>query len=234
MKLDLKSLYKQKIVPSLIEEFGYKNIEQVPKLVKISVNRGVGEASKNSKELDSSLEELTLIVGQAPTINKASKSVAGFKIRDGMPIGTSVTLRKEQMYNFLTKLIHIVLPRIRDFRGINPNGFDGRGNYNLGLKEQLKYRGKKDAGKTCTMTVSVAPEPRLVSVCLGFGSSFWSKSSAQLGSLSFSKSSYLKNSANTSFLKNFEKQHWQSTVLMGKFQFFLSTMAPEDHFQPKD
>ena len=139
MKLDLKSLYKQKIVPSLIEEFGYKNIEQVPKLVKISVNRGVGEASKNSKELDSSLEELTLIVGQAPTINKASKSVAGFKIRDGMPIGTSVTLRKEQMYNFLTKLIHIVLPRIRDFRGINPNGFDGRGNYNLGLKEQLIF-----------------------------------------------------------------------------------------------
>ena len=139
MKLDLKSLYKQKIVPSLIEEFGYKNIEQVPKLVKISVNRGVGEAAKNSKELDSNLEELSLIVGQKPTINKATKSVAGFKIRDGMAIGTSVTLRQEQMYTFLTKLIHIVLPRIRDFRGINPNGFDGRGNYNLGLKEQLIF-----------------------------------------------------------------------------------------------
>ena len=139
MKLDLKSLYKQKIVPSLIEEFGYKNIEQVPKLVKISVNRGVGEASKNSKELDSSIEELGLIVGQKPTINKASKSVAGFKIREGMAIGTSVTLRKDQMYTFLTKLIHIVLPRIRDFRGISPNGFDGRGNYNLGLKEQLIF-----------------------------------------------------------------------------------------------
>ena len=115
MKLDLKSLYKQKIVPSLIEEFNYKNIEQVPKLVKISVNRGVGEASRNSKELDASIEELRLIVGQQPTINKASKSVAGFKIRDGMEIGTSVTLRKEQMYTFLTKLTHIVLPRIRDF-----------------------------------------------------------------------------------------------------------------------
>jgi len=139
MKLDLKSLYKQKIVPSLIEEFGYKNIEQVPKLVKISVNRGVGEASKNSKELDSSIAELIIIVGQKPTINTASKSVAGFKIRDGMAIGTSVTLRNEQMYTFLTKLIHIVLPRIRDFRGINPNGFDGRGNYNLGLKEQLIF-----------------------------------------------------------------------------------------------
>ena len=139
MKLDLKSLYKQKIVPALIEEFGYKNIEQVPKIIKISVNRGVGEASKNSKELDSSTQELNLIVGQKPIINKASKSVAGFKIRDGMSIGTSVTLRKNKMYNFLTKLIHIVLPRIRDFRGINPNGFDGRGNYNLGLKEQLIF-----------------------------------------------------------------------------------------------
>jgi len=139
MKLDLKGLYKQKIVPSLIEEFGYKNIEQVPKLIKISVNRGVGEAAKNSKELDSSLDELSLIVGQRPTINKATKSVAGFKIRDGMAIGTSVTLRKDQMYTFLTKLIHIVLPRIRDFRGINPNGFDGRGNYNLGLKEHLIF-----------------------------------------------------------------------------------------------
>ena len=139
MKLDLKSLYKQKIVPSLIEEFDYKNIEQVPKLVKISVNRGVGEAAKNSKEMDSSSDELRIIVGQQPTINTASKSVAGFKIRDGMAIGTSVTLRKDQMYTFLTKLIHIVLPRIRDFRGINPNGFDGRGNYNLGLKEQLIF-----------------------------------------------------------------------------------------------
>ena len=139
MKLDLKSLYKKKIVPSLIEEFGYKNIEQVPKLVKISVNRGVGEAAKNSKELDSSIDELRLILGQQPTTNKATKSVAGFKIRDGMAIGTSATLRKDQMYTFLTKLIHIVLPRIRDFRGINPNGFDGRGNYNLGLKEQLIF-----------------------------------------------------------------------------------------------
>ena len=139
MKLDLQSLYKKKIVPSLIEEFGYKNIEQVPKIIKISVNRGVGEASKNSKELDSSTQELNLIVGQRPIINKASKSVAGFKIRDGMSIGTSVTLRKNKMYTFLTKLIHIVLPRIRDFRGINPNGFDGRGNYNLGLKEQLIF-----------------------------------------------------------------------------------------------
>ena len=139
MNFDLKNLYKQKIVPSMIEEFGYKNIEQVPKIVKISVNRGIGEASKNSKELDSSVNEMSLIVGQKPTVNKAKKSVAGFKIRDGMSIGASVTLRQERMYTFLTKLIHIVLPRIRDFRGINANGFDGRGNYNLGLKEQLIF-----------------------------------------------------------------------------------------------
>ena len=139
MKLDLKSLYKQEIVPAMIEAFGYKNIEQVPKIVKISVNRGIGEASKNSKELDSSVSELALIVGQKPIINNAKKSVAGFKIRDGMSIGASVTLRQDRMYNFLTKLIHIVLPRIRDFRGINANGFDGRGNYNLGLKEQLIF-----------------------------------------------------------------------------------------------
>jgi large subunit ribosomal protein L5 len=139
MKLDLKSLYKQEIVPAMIEAFGYKNIEQVPKIVKISVNRGIGEASKNSKELDASVGEVALIVGQQPTINKAKKSVAGFKIRDGMSVGSSVTLRKVQMYTFLTKLIHIVLPRIRDFRGIDPNGFDGRGNYNIGLKEQLIF-----------------------------------------------------------------------------------------------
>ena len=139
MKLDLKGLYKQKIVPSLVEEFGYRNIEQVPKIVKISINRGVGEASKNAKELDASVQELSLIVAQNPIINKSKKSIAGFKIRDGMSIGTSVTLRRARMYTFLTKLIHIVLPRIRDFRGINPDGFDGRGNYNLGLKEQLIF-----------------------------------------------------------------------------------------------
>ena len=139
MHKDLKSLYREKIVPSLIKDFGYKNIEQVPKIVKISVNRGLGEASKNSKELEVSLEEIATITGQRPVINKARKSVAGFKIRDGMPVGGSVTLRKDQMYTFLTKLINIVLPRIRDFRGINPNGFDGRGNYNLGLTEQLMF-----------------------------------------------------------------------------------------------
>ena len=139
MKLDLKTMYKEQIIPKMVKEFGYKNIEQVPKLVKISVNRGVGEAAKNSKELDASTKELSLIVGQKPTVNQSKKSIAAFKIRDGMGIGTSTTLRQEPMYNFLTKLVHIVLPRIRDFRGISPNSFDGRGNYNLGLKEQLIF-----------------------------------------------------------------------------------------------
>ena len=123
----------------MISDFGYRNIEQVPKIVKVSINRGIGESSRSTKELELSLKELATIAGQQPTINKARKSIAGFKIRDGMSIGASVTLRKDQMYTFLTKLIHIVLPRIRDFRGISPNGFDGRGNYNLGLKEQLIF-----------------------------------------------------------------------------------------------
>jgi large subunit ribosomal protein L5 len=139
MKKDLKSFYKQTIVPALIKDFNYKNIEQVPKITAISINRGFGEAAKNSKELDISLKELAIVTGQQPVINKARKSVPGFKIRDGMPIGLSVTLRNERMYDFLARLIHIVLPRIRDFRGISPYGFDGRGNYSLGLKDQLIF-----------------------------------------------------------------------------------------------
>jgi large subunit ribosomal protein L5 len=139
MKKDLRSFYKQTIVPSLINDFGYKNVEQVPKIVAISVNRGFGEAAKNSKELDASLKELAVVAGQQPVINKARKSVAGFKIRDGMPVGLSVTLRNTRMYDFLARLIHIILPRIRDFRGISPTGFDGRGNYSLGLKDQLIF-----------------------------------------------------------------------------------------------
>jgi len=139
MRKDLKVLYKEKIVPSMIKDFGYKNVEQVPKVIKISVNRGAGEAAKNSKELKTCVEELATITGQKPTQNTAKKAVAGFKIRDGMVVGTSVTLRSERMYNFLTKIINIVLPRIRDFRGISPKGFDGRGNFSFGLTEQLIF-----------------------------------------------------------------------------------------------
>jgi len=139
MKFDLKRFYKETAVPLLMENFGYKNVEQVPKLLKISLNRGVGVAGTNSKELESSVEELCLIVGQRAKINRASKSVAGFKLRAGMDIGTSVTLRKDRMYTFLVKLIHIVLPRIRDFRGLASSGFDGKGNYTLGITEQLIF-----------------------------------------------------------------------------------------------
>jgi len=139
MRKDLKTTYKEQIVPHLISTFKYKNIEQVPKILKISVNRGLGEGSRNSKELEASVQELATVSGQKPIVNEAKKSIAGFKIRDGMPVGASVTLRKEKMYAFLERLIHIVLPRIRDFRGISAEGFDGRGNYNLGIKDQLIF-----------------------------------------------------------------------------------------------
>jgi large subunit ribosomal protein L5 len=134
-----KELYKDYVVPSLIEEFGYLNPQQVPKIVKISVNRGLGEGSRNSKELEISLKEIATVTGQQPVVSKSKKSIAGFKIREGMEVGASVTLRKEKMYSFLDRLIHITLPRIRDFRGITIDGFDGRGNYNLGIKDQLIF-----------------------------------------------------------------------------------------------
>ena len=139
MRKDLKTIYNEQIVPSLIKDFGYKSIEQVPKILKISVNRGLGEGARNSKELEANIKEIAIISGQQPIINKARKSIAGFKIRDGMTVGASVTLRKEKMYAFLERLIHIVLPRIRDFRGISAKGFDGKGNYNLGIKDQLIF-----------------------------------------------------------------------------------------------
>jgi large subunit ribosomal protein L5 len=134
-----KKLYKDYVVPSLIEEFGYLNPQEVPKIVKISVNRGLGEGSRNSKELEISLKEIATVTGQQPVVSKSKKSIAGFKIREGMEVGASVTLRKEKMYSFLDRLIHITLPRIRDFRGITIDGFDGRGNYNLGIKDQLIF-----------------------------------------------------------------------------------------------
>lgn len=139
MSQNLKTYYKDKVVPSLIEKFEYQNIHEVPKITKITINRGLGEASKNNKALESSLQELAMITGQQPVVTKAKKSVAGFKIRDGMPVGMAVTLRSTMMYAFLERLIHLSLPRIRDFKGISVQLFDGRGNYNLGLKEQLIF-----------------------------------------------------------------------------------------------
>lgn len=139
MNKSLKEIYYQDVIPGLIEQFNYTNIHQVPKITKITLNRGLGEASKNNKILEASIKEFELISGQHPLINKARKSVAGFKIREGMPVGISVTLRKKLMYTFLEKLIHLSLPRIRDFRGVSVKSFDGRGNYNLGIKEQLIF-----------------------------------------------------------------------------------------------
>lgn len=135
----LKTVYEEQIVPKLKEEFGYTNIHEVPKVVKITVNRGLGEASQNAKALESSLSELATITGQKPIVTRAKKAIAGFKIREGMPVGVMVTLRKERMYAFLDRLISISLPRIRDFRGISPRSFDGNGNYSLGIREQIIF-----------------------------------------------------------------------------------------------
>jgi large subunit ribosomal protein L5 len=135
----LLELYKQEITPKLMERFGYKNIMQVPKVEKIIINVGVGEAIQNPKALDGAVNDLMLITGQKPIVTKAKKSIAGFKLREGMPIGCKVTLRGERMYDFLNRLVNIVLPRVRDFRGISPQAFDGRGNYSLGIKEQTIF-----------------------------------------------------------------------------------------------
>ncbi|MBD2231835.1 50S ribosomal protein L5 [Phormidium tenue] len=135
----LKTIYKDTVVPKLMEQFKYDNIHQVPKVVKVTVNRGLGEASQNAKALESSLSELALITGQRPVVTRAKKAIAGFKIRQGMPVGMMVTLRSDRMYAFLNRLINLTLPRIRDFRGISPKSFDGRGNYTLGLREQLIF-----------------------------------------------------------------------------------------------
>ena len=135
----LKTFYKDTVVPKLMDQFKYENIHQVPKVVKVAVNRGLGEASQNAKALESSLNEISLITGQRPVVTRAKKAIAGFKIRQGMPVGVAVTLRSDRMYSFLNRLINLALPRIRDFRGISPKSFDGRGNYTLGLREQLIF-----------------------------------------------------------------------------------------------
>lgn len=135
----LQDIYKTDVVPALMTKFQYESIMQVPKLEKIVINMGLGEAVANAKVLDAAVADLELISGQKPVITKAKKSIAGFKIREGMPIGAKVTLRGERMWHFLDKLFNVALPRVRDFRGISPKAFDGRGNYTLGLKEQLIF-----------------------------------------------------------------------------------------------
>lgn len=135
----LREVYKNEITKKLAEQFGYKNVMEIPKLDKIVINMGLGELKDNPKSLDNALADLTAITGQKPIATKAKKSVAAFKVRENMVIGAKVTLRGEKMYEFLDRFITLALPRVRDFRGINPNSFDGRGNYSMGLKEQLIF-----------------------------------------------------------------------------------------------
>ena len=139
MSSRLKDMYKNEIVDAMIKKFGYKNIMEVPKLDKIVINMGVGEAKDNAKVLESAVKDMETITGQKAVLTRAKNSVANFKIREGMPIGCKTTLRGEKMYEFLDRLVNLSLPRVRDFRGVNPNAFDGRGNYALGIKEQIIF-----------------------------------------------------------------------------------------------
>lgn len=136
---DLKKVYNEQIVAKLKEELGYDNVMEVPKITKITLNMGVGEAASDRKAIEGALSDMTAIAGQKPLITKARKSVAGFKIREGWPIGCKVTLRNRRMYEFLDRLVAVAIPRMRDFRGLNPKSFDGRGNYSMGLREQIVF-----------------------------------------------------------------------------------------------
>jgi large subunit ribosomal protein L5 len=139
MSQKLKTLYLETVVPKLKEQFGYQNVHEIPKVFKVTVNRGLGEASQNAKALESSIKELSTITGQQPVVTRAKKAIAGFKIREGMPVGVMVTLRSERMYAFLDRFMNLALPRIRDFRGVSADSFDGRGNYSIGIREQLIF-----------------------------------------------------------------------------------------------
>ncbi len=156
----LENVYRDECIPALMERFGYKNPLQVPKITKVSLNMGLGEAIQNPKLLDSAVEELTLIAGQRAVVTRAKKSIAAFKVRAGMPIGCRVTLRGRRMWDFLTKLIHLAIPRIRDFRGISRKAFDGRGNYTLGIKEHIIFpeidydKVDKVKGLNCTIVTT--------------------------------------------------------------------------------
>jgi large subunit ribosomal protein L5 len=139
MTIRLQQLYNETAVPKLREQFNYQNIHEVPRVVKVTVNRGLGEAAQNAKAMENSLNEISVITGQRPVVTRAKKAIAGFKIRQGMPVGIMVTLRRDRMYAFLDRLVNLALPRIRDFRGVSPKSFDGRGNYTLGVREQLIF-----------------------------------------------------------------------------------------------
>lgn len=161
----LKQKYDDQVVPAMKSEFGYKNSMQVPKLEKITINVGLGEATQNIKALDSTVAEITAIAGQKPVITRAKKAIANFKLREGVPIGCMVTLRRDRMFEFLDRLIHVALPRVRDFKGVSDRSFDGRGNYSLGLREQIIFpeinpdKVEKARGMTVTITTTAKTDP---------------------------------------------------------------------------
>ena len=158
----LSQVYKEKVVPKLLKEFAYKNVMQVPRIKKVTLNMGVGEAVADKKQIDNAVRDMTAIAGQKPVVTKSRKSIAGFKIRDGWPIGCKVTLRGERMWEFLDRLIAISIPRIRDFRGMNGKSFDGRGNYSMGVREQIMFPeidyDKVDAIRGLDITITTSAE----------------------------------------------------------------------------
>jgi large subunit ribosomal protein L5 len=174
----IKNLYVEEIRPQLKEELGYSTLMQVPRIEKITLNMGVGEAKTDAKQLDNAVEQLTTIAGQRAQVRRARKSIAGFKIREGMPVGAKVTLRGDRMYEFLDRLISIALPRIRDFRGLNPNAFDGRGNFSLGIREQIIFpEVDYDAidqirGLDVTITTTAATDREGLALLRGLGMPF--------------------------------------------------------------
>ncbi|MCE2930804.1 MAG: 50S ribosomal protein L5 [Vampirovibrionales bacterium] len=179
----LKEIYQDEIFASLKEELDLSNVHEVPCLVKVVINVGLGESAQNAKSLDEAIQHLTLMTGQKPLVTRAKKSIAGFKVREGMPIGAMVTLRGDRMYDFVSKLVNVVLPRIRDFRGLNDHGFDGRGNYNLGLKDQLIFPEidydmiTKVRGLNITVVTSSSSDTEALSLLKKLGFPFVTKAS---------------------------------------------------------
>ncbi|HUQ93145.1 MAG TPA: 50S ribosomal protein L5 [Bryobacteraceae bacterium] len=174
----LKDLYQKTVVPALVKEFGYKNPMAVPKLEKVALNVGMGEATSNAKLMDGAVNELTQIAGQRPIVTKAKKSIAAFKLRENMPIGVMVTLRGDRMYEFLDRLFNVALPRVRDFRGLSSKAFDGRGNYTLGLKDQLIFpeidynKVEKSKGMNISITTSATTDAEAMALLKFLGMPF--------------------------------------------------------------
>jgi large subunit ribosomal protein L5 len=178
MAARLKAHYQKSVVPALTKEFGYSNVMAVPRVDKVSINIGLGEATQNAKLMDGAVNELAQIAGQKPVINKAKKSIAAFKLREGMPIGCSVTLRGDRMYEFLDRLMNVALARVRDFRGVSAKSFDGRGNYTLGIKDQLLFpeidyaKVEKTKGMNITITTTARTDAEGVSLLRHMGMPF--------------------------------------------------------------